>query len=198
MKKVLLSAVALLAFGFANAQEETKGNGGFAKGDVFVSGGVGFGSSKTGDAKTSSFTFAPAVGFFVTENIAAGARLDIMSGSDDDGFGEDKFSSFGAEVFGRYYFTPASQFSVFGELAVGLGSEKFEPAGGGEFKSKTFGVNAGVGVSYFLNSNFAIEAGWAGLGYNTNDNGGNGAEKTNDFGLNVDLSSVNFGLLYKF
>lgn len=31
MKKVLLSAVALLAFGFANAQEEEKGNGGFLK-----------------------------------------------------------------------------------------------------------------------------------------------------------------------
>ena len=38
MKKVLLSAVALLAFGFANAQEEEKGNGGFSKGDMFVSG----------------------------------------------------------------------------------------------------------------------------------------------------------------
>lgn len=198
MKKVLLSAVALLAFGFANAQEETKGNGGFSKGDVFVSGGFGFGSSKTGDAKSSGFAFAPAVGFFVTENIAAGARLGFASLSDDDGVSEDKASSFNFEAFARKYWTPASQFSVFAELAVGLGSEKDEPAGGGEFKSKTFGVNAGVGVSYFLNSNFAIEAGWAGLGYNTNDNGGNGAEKTNDFGLNIDLSSVNFGLVYKF
>lgn len=196
MKKVLFSAVALLAFGFANAQE--KSNGGFSKGDVFASGAVGFGSSKTGDAKSSSFTFAPAVGYFVTENIAAGARLGFGSASEDNGTGEDKMSSFGLEAFARYYYTPASQFSVYGELAIGMGSEKVEPAGVGETKSKTFGVNAGVGVSYFLNSNFAIEAGWAGLGYNTNDNGGNGAEKTNDFGLNVDLSSVNFGLVYKF
>lgn len=35
MKKVLLSAVALLAFGFANAQEGN-GNGGFSKGSMFV------------------------------------------------------------------------------------------------------------------------------------------------------------------
>ena len=195
MKKLLFSAVALVAFGFVNAQE--KSNGGFSKGDVFASGAVGFGSSKTGDAKSSSFTFAPAVGYFVTENIAAGARLGFGSASEDDGTGEDKMSSFGLEAFARYYYTPASQFSVYGELAIGVGSEKTE-VGTGEYKEKTFGVNAGVGVSYFLNSNFAIEAGWAGLGYNTNDNGGNGAPKTNDFGLNVDLSSVNFGLVYKF
>jgi len=200
MKKLLFSAVALVAFGFVNAQE--KSNGGFSKGDVFASGAVGFGSSKTGDVKSSSFTFAPAVGYFVTENIAAGARLNFGSASEKVYQGvslvENKTSSFGLEAFARYYYTPASQFSVYGELAIGMGSEKEEVASGAESKSKTFGVNAGVGVSYFLNSNFAIEAGWAGLGYNTNDNGGNGAEKTNDFGLNVDLSSVNFGLVYKF
>mgnify|MGYP006180401957 CR=1 FL=1 len=118
--------------------------------------------------------------------------------SEDDGFGEDKMSSFGAEVFGRYYWTAASQFSVFGEVGVGFGNAKEEDSFGNEQKFNAFGVNAGVGVSYFLNSNFAIEAGWAGLGYNTDDNGGNGAEKTNNFGLNVDLSSINFGLVYKF
>lgn len=196
MKKVLFSTVALLAFGFVNAQE--KSNGGFSKGDLFASGTVGFGSSKTGDAKSSSFTFAPTLGYFVTENIAVGASLGFGSVSDDDGTGEDKTSSFSLNAMARYYYNPASQFSVFGQLAIGMGSEKIEPSTGGESKSKTFGVSAGVGVNYFLNSNFAIEAGWAGLGYNTNDNGGNGAEKTNDFGLNVDLSSVNFGLVYKF
>ena len=40
-----------------------------------------------------------------------------------------------------------------------VGSTKEEPASGGEFKSKTFGVNAGVGVNYFLSDNWAIEAG---------------------------------------
>jgi opacity protein-like surface antigen len=200
MKKVLFSAVALLAFGFVNAQE--KSNGGFSKGDAFVSGAFGFGSSKTDAVKSSSFTFAPSVGYFVTENIAAGARLGFGSASEDVFTGasmvENKMSSFGLDAFARYYYTPASQFSVFGEFAIGMGSEKMTPAGGTSYTEKTFGVNAGVGVSYFLNSNFAMEATWAGLGYNTNDNGGNGAPKTNDFDLNVDLSAVNFGLLYKF
>lgn len=197
MKKVLLSAVALLAFGFANAQEETKGNGGFAKGDVFVSGGVGFSSAKQGEFKESSLNFSPAIGYFVSDNIALGARLDVMSAKEDDFGDETTMSGFGAEVFGRYYWTPASQFSVFGEAGVGFGSQKFE-SGPSEAKFNTFGINAGVGVSYFLNSNFAIEAGWAGLGYNSVKEDAEGAEAYNEFGLNVDFSAINFGLVYKF
>jgi len=197
MKKIILTVAAVFAFGFANAQEATT-DGGFAQGDLFVTGGIGFMSEKTGDEKFSGFNFSPSVGYFVSENIALGARLNITSGTEENpGDPEIKTNGFGVEAFGRYYFTPASKFSVFGELAVGVGSNKTE-VGNNEFKSQTFGVNAGVGVSYFLSSNWAIEAGWAGLGYNTDDNGGDGAEKTNTFGLAVDLSSINFGLIYKF
>jgi len=194
MKKVLLSAVALLAFGFANAQEEEKGNGGFSKGSMFVSGTVGYDSAKFGDAKSNELTFSPAFGYFVTENIALGARLDVASG---ENYAETKTSTFGAEVFGRYYFTPASQFSVFGEAAVGFGSSKDEYAGGGEDKYNTFGINAGVGVSYFLNSNWAIEAGWGALGYNTEKQDG-ADDSENKFNLGLNLSNINLGLVYKF
>lgn len=198
MKKVLLSAVALLTIGFANAQEGATSTGGFAQGDMFISGGFGFDSGKQGDYKESEFTFSPAFGYFVSDNIAVGARLDVTSGKEEMGSSEDKMNSFGADVFGRYYMTPASQFSVFGELAVGFGNSKYEYAGGGEDKYKMFGVNAGVGVNYFLSNNFAIEAGWAGLGYNSMKQDVSGAEAMNTFGLNVDLSAINFGLTYKF
>lgn len=197
MKKVILSAVAVFALTFANAQE-SESSYGFGEGDIFVTGGIGFDSSKTGDSKTNGFNFSPKAGYFITENIAVGIGLEIGSTKVENG-AEVKTNTFGGEVFGRYYFTPSSQFSVFGELAVGFGSNKTEVEGvPGDVTSKTFGVNAGVGVSYFLNSNWALEAGWAGLGYNSNDNGGDGADKTNDFGLNVDLSSITLGLVYKF
>ncbi|HLP65362.1 outer membrane protein [Flavobacterium sp.] len=199
MKKLVLTVAAVFAFGFANAQDKKEDSGaGFSKGDLFVSGAVGFGSEKTGDLETSGFTFSPALGYFVTENIALGARLDFTSSTESEpGVDDTDTSRFGAEVFGRYYWTPASQFSVFGELAVGFGSNKVEQ-GPAEFKTKDFGINAGVGVNYFLSDNWSIEAGWAGLGYNTNDNGGDGAEKTNSFGLAIDLTAINFGLNYKF
>lgn len=194
MKKLLLSAVAVFAFTFANAQDGE----GFSKGDVFISGSVGFNSSKQGDAKSNEFSFSPAAGYFLTENIAAGARLNVVSGENTD---ESTYSEFGAEVFGRYYFTPASKFSLFGELAVGFGNEKTEREIGlvkVETKHANFGVNAGVGVNYFLSSNFAIEAKWAGLGYNSRKADVDNAEAENKFGLNVDMSSINLGLVYKF
>lgn len=198
MKKVILTVAAVFAFGFANAQDKTESSEGFAKGDVFATGGFGFGSSKTGDDKESAFTIAPAVGYFVTENIAIGARLGFSTGTEETAGIETKTNDFNGQVFGRYYWTPASQFSLFGEANVGFGSSKVEVEGVDAGDSSNFGVNVGFGVNYFLSSNWSIEAGWAGLGFNSDDNGGDGAEKTNTFGLALDLSSINFGLNYKF
>ncbi len=195
MKKIILTVAAVFAFGAANAQDKNEGSEGFSKGSMFVSGTFSYDSSKTGDAKSNNLEFSPAFGYFLTDNVALGGRLSVTSGENE---AETKTSGFGLDVFGRYYMTPASKFSLFGEAAIGFGSNKVEPAGGGETTSKTFGVNLGLGVNYFLSSNWAIEAGWAGLGYNSDDNGGDGADKTNTFGLNLDLSSINFGLLYKF
>ena len=84
MKKIFLTVAAVFAFGFANAQEATTTDGGFAKGDLFLSGGIGFSSEKTGDVKSSGFNFSPAIGYFISENIALGARLDINSGKEEN------------------------------------------------------------------------------------------------------------------
>jgi len=196
MKKVLLSAVALLAFGFANAQEEEKGNGGFSKGSMFVSGAVSIDSEKTGDAKSSGFEIAPKFGYFVTENIAIGGKLGFSSVKEDNGIVDtaDR-SAFTVGAFGRYYMTPASQFSLFGEFGVDYTTWDNKLA---DVQENEIGVNLGLGLSYFLNNNWAIEATWAGLGYTTNDNGGDGADKTNSFGLGADLRSFGFGVIYKF
>ena len=74
MKKVILTAIAVLGFAFANAQ-----TGGFAKGDAFISGALSVNSTKEGDAKTSGFIIEPKVGYFVSENIAVGAKLGFGS-----------------------------------------------------------------------------------------------------------------------
>ena len=204
MKKVLLSAVALWAFGFANAQEEEKGNGGFAKGDVFVSGAVTFGSSKTGDFKVNAFEIAPKVGYFVTENIAVGASVGLQSLKFDNGSADATNSGLGLGAFGRYYFTPADKFSLFAELGFDYTSfdEEFDAETGtvygGSFESKEIGFGLGAGMNYFVSSNFSIEAGVAVLGYSSNDNGGNGADKTNTFSFGGDWRAVTFGVNYKF
>ena len=203
MKKVLLTAVAVLSLTFVNAQEEKATGAGFSNGDLFMSGAVGFGSETTGNDKTTGFTFSPKVGFFVNENIALGARLGFDSSKNDDGIDTvTKDNSFSAGVFGRYYFTPSAQFSVFAELGVDVSSTKTTIDETGfptiEGKSNGFGVAFAPGVNYFLSDNFAIEATWGVLGYNTNKPDVAGADSTDNFSLGLDMRSLNFGLLYKF
>ncbi|MFD1601818.1 outer membrane beta-barrel protein [Flavobacterium artemisiae] len=186
MKKIILAAIAVMTFGFANAQ-----TGGYSKGDAFISGAFNVGSQKTGDAKANEFTIEPKVGYFVSENIAIGAKLGFGSNK----IGEDKTNSFTAGAFGRYYFTPASQFSVYGQAGLDFTNSKIKP---GDYKENEVGANVGLGLSYFLSKHFAIEATWLGLGYSVNNNGGHGAEKSNNFNFGTDLRAVNFGVVYKF
>ncbi|MCW1147491.1 porin family protein [Flavobacterium lacisediminis] len=197
MKKVLLSAVALLAFGFANAQEEEKSaNGGFSKGDVFVTGAVTFGSEKTGDFKTNSFELAPQVGYFLTENIAIGGKIGFASYKEEfSGSDIEDMAGFQVGAFGRYYFTPANQFSLFGQLGLDYASMEDKLA---DSKFNVIDAGLGLGMNYFVSSNFSIEAGVAVLGYSTNDNGGDGADATNTFSFGGDWRAVTFGVNYKF
>ncbi|RZJ31852.1 MAG: porin family protein [Flavobacterium sp.] len=205
MKKIILSALAICAFGFANAQDKkemSEGGMGFNNGDIFITGSVGFNSSKTGDAKSNGFDVSPSIGFFVSDNIAVGGRVGYNSTTTNSGApGADdaKSSTFSIGGFGRYYATPASQFSMFVELGLNYHSTT-ENAGDGfdDVKSTGFGIALAPGISYFVSDNWALEASIAALSYNTDKPDFDGAESTNNFGLNVDLSNVSVGVIYKF
>jgi outer membrane protein W len=204
MKKVLLTAVAVFAFSFANAQDST--TGGFSKGDVMLSGSVGVSTQKTGDVKGNGFEIVPSVGYFVTNNIAVGVNLSFETTKNDNGINTiDKQTDFGGGIFGRYYFTPSSQFSVFGQLGFGINSSKsttdFTVANvttTTESKSNGFGVAVAPGVSYFLSKHFAIEAAWGVLNYRSNKPDVAGADATSELDFGLKLDAINFGLVYKF
>ncbi len=196
MKKVLLSAIALMAFGAANAQETT--NGGFAQGDAFISGAVGFGTESTGDFKTNVFTVSPRAAYFLTDNISLGVALGYTSIKEEAPLTEDVTTSvFEAGVFGRYYFMPSSQFSLFGQLGVGYQTLKEEQ---GDFEDKSNGFNVGLapGISYFVSEHFALEATFGILGYNTTKPDADGAESTDTFQFGLNMNDINFGIVYKF
>lgn len=193
MKKVILSVAAVFAFGFASAQETTEG--GFSKGDLFISGAVGFGSEKTGDLKTNDFIVAPKAGYFVTNNIAVGLAVGFESSKVDSGIADAKNNTFTVGAFGRYYFTPASKFSIFGELGVNYNSYDNEfPT---DSKGDGFGVAIAPGVNYFISKNFALEASFGILGFDTTKPDG-GGEKTNSFDFGLDTRDIRLGLIYKF
>jgi len=195
MKKLLLmAAVAVFGLSNVNAQDDTT-TGGFAEGDLFVSGSLGYNSTKMGDFKTNTFEFSPSVGYFITENIALELNLLVGTSTDED---DDKSSNFGAGLGATYFFTPASQFSFTVGAGVAYSTFKFEPDGGDEFKSNAFGVVVAPGVNYFISDDFALRASIGALSYTSDKADVDGAEAENTFGLNLDLSDINFGIIYKF
>ncbi|KOS06012.1 hypothetical protein AM493_08160 [Flavobacterium akiainvivens] len=205
MKKLLFSLSTLLCITVAFAQE-TEPASGFLKGDAFISGTVGFGTQKTGDYKANQFTVAPKAGYFVSENIALGVGLGYRSQKSDqtDSFlgttYETKTSTFEAGVFGRYYFTPASNFSIFTELSAAYATTKQESNmdWATDFTVNAFDVEFAPGFNYFVTRHLALEATFGFINYSTRKLDIDGAETTNAFNVSLDLANINFGIIYKF
>lgn len=200
MKKIILTVAAVFAFGFANAQDKKESSEGFSKGDVFVTGAFSINSTnnKNNDTKDNSFEIAPQVNYFLTENISLGAKISFSSdkqsvaGTDTQ---DDSAVAFG--LAGRYYFTPASKFSVFGQLAaeyVTVTDNLSTP----EFKVNGFGAGLGLGLNYFVSSNFSIETSLAVLNFSSAKADVAGAENVSNFEFGGDWRAVSFGVNYKF
>jgi opacity protein-like surface antigen len=198
MKKIILTAMAVFAFSFANAQDKKETSEGFAKGDVFVTGAFTFDSSnnKNNDTKTNSFEIAPQLGFFVTENIAIGGKIGFSSDKTEvSGTDTSKMSGLSVGAFGRYYFTPANAFSLFAQLGVEYMSMDDKIA---DYKVNGFGAELGAGLNYFVSSNFSIEAGVAVLGFASAKADIAGAKNITGMSFGGDWRAVTFGVNYKF
>jgi hypothetical protein len=199
MKKIILTAAAVFAFSFANAQD-----GGFAKGNLFLRGDVSFGKSSTGNFDASASNFSPGIGYFVSDNVAIVGSLSI--GSQDaarfeeteDGILVVDQSTFAVSAGVRYLFTPASKFSFSLGADISSGSVKESVEDFEETQTlKTFAFSLPVGLNYFVSNKLALTAELGGLSYSTNDNGGDGAEETTSTNIGLSMSNVRFGLVYK-
>jgi outer membrane protein len=200
MKKIILTVAAVFAFGFANAQDKKETSEGFSKGDVFVTGALTLGSTndKNADVKTSSFEIAPQLGYFVTENIAVGVKVGYSSNKTKTvGTTTSDVSGFGVGAFGRYYFTPASKFSLFGQLGFDYGSLT-NNLSTPKVKLNTTDVNLGLGLNYFVSSNFSLEAGVAALSFGNSKTDLSGDKGDSSFSFGGDWRAVSFGVNYKF
>jgi outer membrane protein len=215
MKKIILTVAAVFALSFANAQDKKESSAGFSKGDVFVSGAITYGSTddKDADLKTSNFTIAPKLGYFVTENIAIGGQISYSSTKDgdiDNVMGIDvsdlgntfSVNTLGFGVFGRYYFTPASQFSLFGQLGVDYMSATIDEVDGesttGDNKVNGFGAGLGLGMNYSVSSRFSLEAGVGVLNFMSAKPNADGFDGVSSFTFGGNWNAITFGLNYKF
>ncbi|WP_116789205.1 outer membrane beta-barrel protein [Flavobacterium psychrotrophum] len=197
MKKILFSVSALLAFGVMSAQEESS-TPGFHKGDAFITGSVSFNSQKTGEQKNNGFTIAPSAAYFVSNNIAIGATIRYAHNKyevDDVADSKSTASGITAGLFGRYYFTPENRLSFFGHLEANYTSSKVENLAGTD-KANGFGVLLGPGVNYFISDHFALETTFGAISYGSRKP--DGGTKTDNFAVNLNLSNIYLGAVYKF
>jgi outer membrane protein len=183
MKKLILSAAAVFVFSFANAQETS--TFGFGEGNIIVEGNLGFNSTndKNTDIKTSSFTFNPKAGYFITDDVAIGIEL-------------------GVGAFARYYFLELGErFKTYGEFGLGFDTYK-EEMGGLEAKASGFGAGLGLGMNYFITENFAINFALSDiLSYSSYKP--DGGEAISEFNGNINVfdnffTTAQFGLTFKF
>lgn len=198
MKKLLLASTVAL-FGLVHAQEnEPKG---FVKGDTFITGAVGYSNQTEGTAKNNTFAIAPSVGYFVSPNIAVGARVGYMNDKSTDVMYENKVDTFSVGAFGRYYWSPASKFSIFGELNADYATAKNTTTianVSSDSKADGFSFGFAPGVNYFVSKNFALEAMVGVANYSTVKPDVAGAESTDGFNIGLDLNNISLGLVYKF
>ncbi|KOP37384.1 PorT family protein [Flavobacterium sp. WLB] len=152
MKKVILTAIAILAFGFANAQQTRFGvKGGLSltnfSGDVDTNTKVGFVVGGFAEIKViERLSIQPELLFS-----AQGAKYDFIGSNDD---GDLKLNYINIPVLAKFYIT--KQFTVEGGPQIGfLVSAKDEGEDVKDFyKSADFGFNFGAG--YNFTDNFSV------------------------------------------
>nr|WP_294934271.1 OmpW family outer membrane protein [uncultured Flavobacterium sp.] len=219
MKKIILSAAAVFAFGFANAQEEVKESTGFgfSKGNIIVEGNLSFSMDKdetpVEEVKTNVFIFTPKAGYFVTDKIAVGVEVMVGSGKEEttdliaNNTDEETINSFGAGVFARYYFLDLGQrFKTYAEAGVGFGSTKWESNSVETQKDTNINFGIDLGMNYFVTENMAINFGLANvLGFGSTKSEFPGGGETTSSSINGNFNVFNnffdtptFGLTYKF
>ena len=147
MKLFTKSTLALIALvsltGIVSAQTVNK--------NAWMLGGtMGFNSIKTEGNDTSEiwFNLSPNVGYYITNDLAIGARFSLFTYS----YGGSVNYQVGVGPWARYYFIN----SLFAQAGMDFGSAGFDffsfNADGG---STT--IHMGIGYSWFLNNSVAIE-----------------------------------------
>ncbi|RYY68120.1 MAG: hypothetical protein EOO13_13155 [Chitinophagaceae bacterium] len=142
MKKLFLIGVCnlvLLPAVFAQTQ----------KGNWLVGGNAGFTSQKQDDFKTTTITFNPNAGYFVMDDLAIGANVQLSSIKDDD---DDAVTTVALGPFVRYYFVDIGpKAKLFANGSFGFGSIKYN-------ESQSFTQwDISAGPAFFLNPHTALE-----------------------------------------
>lgn len=199
MKKLLLFSAALLFIGSTFAQDKR----------MWLSGNVGFGSGKSGNTDNFNWSVSPEFGFMLNEAMAIGINVGVNGRSADNTNTKIKntWTDMRFTPFFRYYLGDNDKFKFFGQANVyfAFGNQKNEDNSGAtgvttETKYDGFGINVRPGIQYWFTDSWSMLATFGELGYSgqTNNKGLNSESKDSNFGLNVNLSTITYGLIFHF
>jgi outer membrane protein W len=159
MKKFTILVVAVCSTFGAYAQ--------YNQGRMLVGGSLGFstetektkfdGNTQT-DGKWTNFSLEPQFGYFIIDNLAVGASLDLglSKWKDDADSDDDKtYTSIEIQPTVRYYLPQNIFFQ--GQVGFGTAKSKFGSGNVDEYKYNTLSWALAAGYAYFLNDNVAIE-----------------------------------------
>ncbi|MBL7871208.1 MAG: porin family protein [Cyclobacteriaceae bacterium] len=160
MKKLIIMFSAILISAHSYAQ--------FNKGRILAGGNVGFsnhtyktksaGNSANTMEKSSMFSLTPQVGYFVIDNLAVGAGLDlsVTSIKPEADISDQNNFAFQFQPFVRYYVEPG--FFVQGSYGLGSSKEKQSYQGSSqEQKYSISGWSIAAGYALFINDRVALE-----------------------------------------
>lgn len=198
MKKVIIIAALAIA-SFANAQ----------KGSILVAGEVGFGSTSkfedlnTGvsNYSTSTFAFAPRVGYQFSDNMTVGLDLGFGNATrqSTSTSSELKMDKTRIGAFLRYAKSLGGAFSLYGDLAIGSQSTKFSSNAPGSTSTKYTGMYLGItpSVAIDLKKGFWLNFSFGGLNYESQKGDWTNAENGSSFGLTLG-QQMNIGVSKNF
>lgn len=159
MKKILFTVVFAMFVGVVSAQTE-KGN--WLVGANLANINYDF------DFKEFSLELTPQAGYFIADDVAVGALLNLGVNAPEGG---DAETFWGIGPFVRGYFGGTEKGKFFGQADLAFGG----------YESETrFGLGATAGYAYFLTKNVALETG---LGYDYYK--WEGSDGASNLGLNV-------------
>ena len=215
MKKLILSLAFVAAGAVSYAQ--------IGQGSLMLGGSLGFSSNGGGTNKVTpggggasvstdltaatNWNFSPSVGYFLTDNIAAGLRLNLGGTNrgqvtTTDGKTTENISSFdlGVELFGRYYMELGSNLYFFVDGGLGFSSASWTDKtqdgldklkDDDKFASSAFGINIAPGLTFFPSEKWGIDLTLNRLvGFNMNTF----TREAATGGAKTELSTSNFGI----
>lgn len=160
----------------------------------------------TDGTKTTSFTLLPSAEYFVAEDVSLGLGIgyDMTRYKQTNGDIE-RDGKFYIMPYARKYFKMGDKLDIFGEanLSLGLGNDVFETKAGNstittKYASTSFSIGISPGLSYHLSDKVALESTFGFFGYSGTsvETGSNTKSKTNNFGLQLNSSTITFGVRF--